>query len=152
MSDKRRPVLTYDPACRDCRRAAGKDAAGATWQCGPHVAVERDELRALLQDTVPKLIPVVRMPNIEYVADEHNEARDRLRGALDAMLRGRDESKPIPYDPNCLHCRRDAGKDSAGVTRLCEAHKADEIARLQRERDEARAEVARLRAERRGLP
>ena len=223
MSDKRRPVLTYDPACRDCRRDAGKDAAGATWQCGPHVAVERDdlrsklaereaevdilvqrvherdaalgrlkrsekaergftndyikrlheaeaalaaerkecmairnerdearrlrqeeyeiatvrlqqaldaattlarerdelrqekatdawytgwqeavrrmqqaererdELRALLQDTVPKLIPVVRMPNIEYSADAHNAARDRLRGALDAMLGGRDE-------------------------------------------------------------
>ena len=41
-------------------------------------------------------------------------------------------SEPIPYDPNCLHCRRDAGRDSAGVTRLCETHKADEIARLQR--------------------
>lgn len=37
-----------------------------------------DEARRL----VPDLIDVVRMPNIEHVADSHNEAVQRLRAAL----------------------------------------------------------------------
>ena len=42
--------VPYDPACRDCRRDAGKDNAGTTWQCGPHVARERDDLRSKLAE------------------------------------------------------------------------------------------------------
>ena len=51
-------------------------------------------------------------------------------------------SEPIPYDPNCLHCRRDAGKDSAGVTRLCEAHKDAQLAAFQHDLAEAREKLA----------
>lgn len=36
----------YDPSCLECRRAAGKDAAGTTWQCVGHVYRERDTLRS----------------------------------------------------------------------------------------------------------
>jgi hypothetical protein len=38
----------YDPSCVECRRAAGKDLAGTTWQCVGHVYLERDRLRAAL--------------------------------------------------------------------------------------------------------
>lgn len=55
----------------------------------------------------------------------------------------------MSYDPNCLHCRRDAGKDAAGVTQLCEAHKDAEIARLEHElagqRDGEAQEIVILR-------
>jgi len=44
----------------------------------------------------------------------------------------------IPYDANCLTCRREAGKQHAGVTRECRAH---EVLRLTRERDEAQARL-----------
>ena len=57
-------------------------------------------------------------------------------------------SDPIPYDPACSDCRRYAGKDSAGVTRLCETHKADEIARLKLEVAEAHSDVAHLNLDR----
>lgn len=36
----------YDPSCVECRRAAGKDLAGTTWQCVGHVYRERDLLRS----------------------------------------------------------------------------------------------------------
>ena len=36
----------YDPSCVECRRDAGKDSAGTTWQCVGHVYLERDRLRA----------------------------------------------------------------------------------------------------------
>lgn len=41
--------INYDPACRDCRRDAGKDNAGTTWQCWPHIKRERDEARAEIE-------------------------------------------------------------------------------------------------------
>lgn len=41
--------LTYDPACAACRKAAGKDLAGTTWECRIHVidrlTRERDDAR-----------------------------------------------------------------------------------------------------------
>lgn len=40
--------IQYDPACIDCRRDAGKDIAGTSWQCAGHVRAERDWLRARL--------------------------------------------------------------------------------------------------------
>lgn len=46
MLKKQQPP--YDPACVECRRDAGKDAAGTTWQCIGHAYLERDRLRAFL--------------------------------------------------------------------------------------------------------
>jgi hypothetical protein len=42
------PCIEYDPSCVECRRDAGKDAAGTTWQCVGHVYLERDRLRTAL--------------------------------------------------------------------------------------------------------
>lgn len=39
------PCIEYNPACVECRRDAGKDAAGTTWQCIGHAYLERDRLR-----------------------------------------------------------------------------------------------------------
>lgn len=57
-------------------------------------------------------------------------------------------SEPIPYDPNCLHCRRDAGKDSAGVTRLCETHKDAQLAAFQPYLKDGETPIERLERER----
>ena len=86
MSDKRRPVLTYDPACRDCRRDAGKDAAGATWQCGPHVAVERDRLLEQLAELKRSGKTERRLTN-DYIKALHKaeRQRDELRALLTAV-------------------------------------------------------------------
>jgi len=43
---------------------------------------ENQRLRDLLKRTIPKLIEVARMPNIEYVADGHNAALSELQAAL----------------------------------------------------------------------
>ena len=87
MSDKRRPVLTYDPACRDCRRDAGKDAAGATWQCGPHVAVERDRLLEQLAELKRSGKTERRFTN-DYIKALHKaeRQRDELRALLREVL------------------------------------------------------------------
>lgn len=53
-----------------------------------------------------------------------------------------------PYDPNCLHCRRDAGKDFAGVTRLCEAHKDAQLAAFQPYLKDGETPIERLERER----
>ena len=44
--------IQYDPACVDCRRDAGKDIAGTTWQCTGHIRAERDWLRAKLANVM----------------------------------------------------------------------------------------------------
>ena len=41
-------------------------------------ADEIERLRAVINDNVPKLITVARMPNQEHVADAHNRAIDAL--------------------------------------------------------------------------
>ena len=40
---------------------------------------ENQRLRELLRTTVPALTDIVRMPNVEHVADAHNEAVRRLK-------------------------------------------------------------------------
>ncbi len=40
------------------------------------------ELEAVLKATVPKLNRMIRMPNTEWVADEHNAAVEKLRALL----------------------------------------------------------------------
>lgn len=62
--------------------------------------------------------------------------------------RGAAMSDHIPYDPNCLHCRRDAGKDFAGVTRLCEAHKDAQLAAFQPYLKDGEMPIERLERER----
>ncbi len=40
------------------------------------------ELESLIRRCAPKLAEIMRMPNIEYVADAHNKAVKELRGVL----------------------------------------------------------------------
>ena len=61
--------IQYDPACVDCRRDAGKDLAGTTWQCNGHVRAERDWLRAKLANVM-----VEWDHDVEVLTKERNAA------------------------------------------------------------------------------
>ena len=57
-----------------------------THQACASLLIERDkrivELEAVLKATVPKLNRMMRMPNTEWVADEHNAAVEKLKALL----------------------------------------------------------------------
>lgn len=58
------------------------------YQLAAAVAAERERYRAAL-DQVKHLTNIVRMPNAEYVADEHNAAVNALREIRDAIRSGK---------------------------------------------------------------
>ncbi len=62
-------AIQYDPACVDCRRDAGKDLAGTTWQCNGHVRAERNWLRAKLANVM-----VEWEHDVEVLTKERNAA------------------------------------------------------------------------------
>jgi hypothetical protein len=77
--------IQYDPACVDCRRDAGKDIAGTTWQCNVHVRAERDWLRAKLANVM-----VEWEHDVEVLTKERNAAltlAEQRGAAYDLMLR-----------------------------------------------------------------
>lgn len=59
-------------------------AAQEARQRAEALAEENAKLLKKLRRIVPCLIEVVRMPNVEHVADEHNEAVKELRAIIDA--------------------------------------------------------------------
>jgi len=55
------------------------------WQADEiqELRLELDALKKVLKVAVPKLIRVMRMPNIEHVGDAHNEALKTLEALLE---------------------------------------------------------------------
>lgn len=87
-----KPCIEYDPACVECRRDAGKDAAGTTWQCVGHVCLERDALRELMNvynigGWTDALVPVQRALKAEAERDAALVERDTANYRADANWR-----------------------------------------------------------------
>lgn len=72
------PCIEYDPSCVECRRDAGKDAAGTTWQCVGHVYLERDRLRTALA--------TARAEQAEAALAQAQAKRDSLIKRLDFWI------------------------------------------------------------------
>lgn len=73
--------ISYDPACRDCRFWAGKDIAGTTWQCWAHIAHERDEARAEVEQL---------LRDLKHESDQRFEADRALATEREAHARTRE--------------------------------------------------------------
>ena len=71
---KRYTLLQTMSSAGDAYHVMDQDDCGAWVR---YADVER--LRELLRTTVPALTDIVRMPNVEHVADAHNEAVRRLK-------------------------------------------------------------------------
>ena len=90
------PCIEYDPSCVECRRDAGKDAAGTTWQCIGHAYLERDRLRALLATAQAE--------------------RDALQASLDSWVAWAQSSR-------CIYCGQEFIHDPHDQTGADEAKK-----------------------------
>lgn len=132
----------YDPSCVDCRRAAGKDAAGTTWQCVGHVYREREALRA----EVRRLQQAVR--------DEATKA-DRWVTERDAAIAERDIAQEsaralavsvvrATTERDAAITERDAAQRRAQVAVDWVREIGDEIARLKAERDWRTVDTVRV--------
>ena len=89
----------YDPSCVECRRDAGKDSAGTTWQCVGHVYLERDRLRADLAQARAER-DEARLEVIGAVA--RKEAAQAENAALRAALTAAQELLELPE--TCVVC------------------------------------------------
>ena len=76
------PCIEYDPSCVECRRDAGKDAAGTTWQCVGHVYLERDRLRTALA--------TAQAEQAEAALARAQAERDSLLAAVDVAIADRE--------------------------------------------------------------
>lgn len=116
--------ISYDPACRDCRAAAGKDGAGTTWQCVGHVYVERDALRA-----------------------EIERLRADAEQGIHPAERERDEARALVACGFSVQ-ERDRLEECVGSANVEHAHLTERAIVAERQRDEAVAELGRLALER----
>lgn len=148
--------INYDPACRDCRRDAGKDNAGTTWQCASHVCAERDALSTAL--TYEREVADVLMTRVherdaeiallkreltqerkhtnDYIKALHRAERERDRAQQELNQHREVRAQYAPFE-EWAQSYLDAGRWAGHM-------RADAIKTELLERD---AEIERLRAE-----
>lgn len=132
----------YDPSCVECRRAAGKDLAGTTWQCVGHVYLERDRLRAALATAQAERSEALMECNCAVL--ERDAALQRAEqaehaAAFDVMQAKNRHESDVATIQRVMRERDEA----RGTREQAEAA----LAQAQAERDEAKAESTRWQME-----
>ena len=91
--------IQYDPACMRCRIDAGRDVAGTTWQCYPHVQAERDSLWLALAEATHEADTLKTERNAALtLAEQRGAAYDMTWREVESLREGKDklEAERIP--------------------------------------------------------